>query len=116
MPQKREPYIAFDNNENNLQNKTIIEALEKQLKIDIEIKTDYIERELKVKQYSFYFRAGERAFKFIEDNQVGSTVLYAIEDNGDKIGLVFLKGRLLKLQEYYFDAVDFDDIFFENEE
>jgi len=45
-----------------------------------------------------------------------STVLYAIDDNGDKIGLVSLKGRQLKLQEYYFDAVDFDDILFENEE
>ena len=69
-----------------------------------------------MKQYNFYFRAGERVFKIIEDNQVGSTVLYAINDYGDEIELVSLKGRPLKLQEYYFDAVEFNCILFKNED
>ena len=113
--EKGDKYI-LDNKEDNDQIKRIIEELEKELESKEEIKTDYIERELKVKLYNFYFRAGDRVFKLIEDVQVGSTVLYSIDDHDEQIGIVSLKGTSLNLEGYYFDAVEFSSSLFKNEE
>ena len=104
--EKGDKYI-FDNKEDNDQIKRIIEELEKELGGKEEIKTDYIERKLKVKLYNFYFRVGDRVFKLIEDVQVGSTVLYSIDDHDEQIGIISLKGRPLNLEGYYFDATGF---------
>ena len=51
--------FIFENAENNNQNNKIYEELLRELKINEELKTDYNEKESKVKQYNFYFRAGE---------------------------------------------------------
>jgi len=75
------------------------------------IKTDYIEENLKICQYIFYFRVGERQFTLIEDLEADLTILYANDDYGDKIGILSLRGRPLNLHGYFYDALDFHQAF-----
>ena len=48
---------------------------------------------------------------FLEDFQTDSTIFYAIDDYGEKIGALSLKGRPFNLEGYFQDTLDFQQAF-----
>ena len=97
--------------ENRYQNIKIIKELKLEIENEVEIKTDYVEENLKTCQFRCYFRIGERIFTLVEDYQIDSTSLYAKDDYGDKIGVLSLRGRPLNLEGIFDDALDFQEAF-----